>query len=139
MIEATTEEGPAVGLLARGRQRALRLLAADEVVVASLQGIEAEGRRRRFVLVTDRRLLVGSARGEEPTDLALIGTTARFETARSRLIIDSDGAEIALRDVDPGPARALVAVLDQHRGPSDVGGPARPGVRVLDGVAHDTA
>lgn len=127
-----------MGLLERGRRRALRELHDGEVVVASLTGIEADGRRRRFVLVTDRRVLVGSARGDGPVELDLDDLVASFETSGGLLTLRRDGTEVVLRDVDEVPARALVGVIAQHRRGGQ--GQARstpPGVRVIRDVAGD--
>ena len=106
-----------MGLLDRGIHRALRHLDDGEVVVASLTGLEAEGRRRRFVVVTDQRLLIGSARGDTPTDLPLHTVSAHFDGRTRRLSIEASESATALREVDELAARALVEFVAQHRQP----------------------
>lgn len=103
-----------MGFLDRGVRRAFRHL-DDEVVVASLVGREGDGRRRRFVVVTERRVLVGSPRGERPVDLGLDGVTARFERPGRLLTLRQGDVEIVLRDVEEVAARALVEVITMRR------------------------
>ncbi len=122
-----------MGLIDRGVRRALHGLASDEMVVASLCGHEADGRRRRFVLVTDRRILVGSARGDAPLDLPLPGTSAGFDRAGRLLSLRRDAEEVVLRDVDELAARAVVEVVMRYRRPSPQAAPTSvAGVRVVD-------
>jgi hypothetical protein len=104
-----------MGLLERGRRRTLQELDPSEVVVASLSGVEAHGRRRRFVLLTDRRLLVGSTRGEAPVELGLDDLEAEMERSTGILTLRCAAERVALRDVDEVAARALVAVVAHHR------------------------
>ena len=125
-----------MGLLDRAIRRALRDLDDGEVVVASLTGLEAEGRRRRFIVVTGRRMLIGSARGDAPTEFALHTVTARFDRSARRLSIEADGSATTLREVDELAARALAEVVAQHRHPQpEREGAAPGGVSVIDDLA----
>jgi hypothetical protein len=129
-----------MGLLDRGIRRALRDLDDGEVVVASLTGLEAEGRRRRFIVVTGHRMLIGSARGDEPTELALHSVTARFDRGARRLSIDAGESETTLREVDELAARALVEVVAQHRQPqADRRDEIPRGVTVIDDLADGSS
>ncbi len=129
-----------MGLLDRGIRRALRHLDNDEVIVASLTGIEADGRRRHFVVVTDHRVLVGSARGDAPADQPLHKVTARFDGHRGLLTIEADESETVLREVDELAARALVEVVSQHRQPRpEQAGDVPAGLTIIDDLADGSS
>lgn len=129
-----------MGLLDRGIRRALRHLDDGEVVVASLTGIEADGRRRRFVVVTGHRVLVGSARGEEPVDHSLDEVDAHYDRRGGRLTLQTRESETVLRDVDELAVRALVEVVAQYRRPTPTTGPGSPGgVTIIDDLGEDSS
>lgn len=95
--------------------RATHQLAPDESLVASAAGIEADGRRRGAVLVTDRRVLVVWKRGAETHELSLDDATAQRSHPGELLTVAGPGLEVALRAVEPEAADQVVAVLTEHR------------------------
>jgi hypothetical protein len=96
-------------------QRVLGPLQGDEVLVASVAGIEADGRRRRMIVVTDRRIRVGGFRGDAPLELSLTGATCSYDRNGALLTLRQGEDEVMLRGVDEIPARALVELLANHR------------------------
>jgi hypothetical protein len=86
----------------------------DEVPVVCVMGREAEGRRRRLVLLTDRRILVLGRRAEAPVVVGADVVRADHDRMRGTLRLTSDGVEVGLRDVDPAAATLLVDHL-RHR------------------------
>jgi hypothetical protein len=96
-------------------RRARRHLDGGEALLASAMGVEDGGRRRRVVLVTDRRVIVAWTR-PSPPDVLPHSCRARYEL--DRLVLTTDDDEVALTAVDPDDARQIVALLSQrHRQP----------------------
>lgn len=108
-----------------------RFLDDAEVVVASVAGTEIDGRRRRVVVVTDRRIVVVWVRGGPPLEVALDGAWCRYDATGGVLLLGGGASEVGLRDVDPSAARALAGLLTQRR-PRVPGGPT-PSLRVVGG------
>jgi hypothetical protein len=108
----------------RAIRRARRHLADGEGIVATAFGIEADGRRRHLVLLTDRRLLVANLRTDAPRELDPDGTTGEFDPTGDLLTLRDSAQEVVLRGVAPVAARQLIAQLGQRRPrPADDGTP----------------
>ncbi|MEX0834730.1 MAG: hypothetical protein WD010_01465 [Nitriliruptor sp.] len=108
-------------------RRVHQLLADGEALVASLAGYEVDGRRRRFVAITDRRALAGWFRSPAPEEFPLDGLEASFDPATSVLTLRHGDDTAALRDVPAVSAHAIVDLLSHRQPPppeSDAG--ARP-------------
>jgi hypothetical protein len=116
----------------RAVSRASRHLAGGEVLVASAMGVEEEGRRRRVVLLTDRRLLVTSLRTDAPTELPLDGTRIHHDPGELRLTVTNGERELVVRDVDAADAQHLAGTLGQRqrRGAGRSRAPV-PNVRII--------
>jgi hypothetical protein len=99
----------------RAIRRARRHLADDEGIVATALGLEADGRRRQVVLLTDRRLLVVAVRGGAPLELDPDGTRSCFDTVGKLLTLVDGGDEVVLRNVDLREGRQLLALLALRR------------------------
>ena len=72
-------------------RRIVSELGPEEGIVASCLGIEVDGRRRRLVVLTDRRLFVAWARG---------GTHTFLARAQAGCTYDPDGGVLTLADAD---------------------------------------
>lgn len=94
-------------------RRARRHLDGGEALLASAVGVEDGGRRRRVVLVTDRRVVVAWTRPSPPV-LLPHGCQAQYE--HDRLVLTTDDVEVAVTAVDPRDARQVIALLSQRRG-----------------------
>jgi hypothetical protein len=99
----------------RAVRRARRHLADGEGIVATALGIEADGRRRHVVLLTDRRLLVSNLRTDPPVQLDPDGTRGEFDPTGDLLTLRDDDRELVLRGVEPVSARQLLGLLGQRR------------------------
>lgn len=97
-------------------RRVHQLLADGEAIVASLAGYEVDGRRRRFLAVTDRRAIVGWFRSTPPDEFPLDGLEASLDAATNVLTLRHDDEVAALRDVHALSAAAIVDLL-AHRQP----------------------
>lgn len=95
----------------RGVRRARRHLSDGEVVLASATGLEGDGRRRRVVVVTDRRVLVTPMRGDASVEFPLDGSTCRYQRAGGRLTLGSDEHDLVVREVDELASRTIVELL----------------------------
>jgi hypothetical protein len=114
----------------RAIRRARPHLAWDEGIVATAVGLEADGRRRQVVLLTDRRLLVVAVRGGTPLELDPDGTRSSFDTVGKLLTLVDGADEVVLRNVDVRAGRQLLALLALRR-PRGLD-PDRPGtVRIV--------
>jgi hypothetical protein len=104
-------------------RRARRHLDGGEALLASAVGVEHEGRRRRVVLVTDRRVIVAWTRPSPPV---VLPHSCRARHEHDRLILTSDDVDITLDAIDPQDARQVVALLSRRHGQplSDRMGPA---------------
>jgi hypothetical protein len=112
----TTGGSPLDGI-ERAIRRARRHLADDEGIVATAPGLEADGRRRQVVLLTDRRLLVVAVRGGAPLELDPDGTRTSFDTVGKLLTLVDGEDEVVLRNVDLRAGRQLLALLALRRPP----------------------
>lgn len=92
-------------------RRASRHLDPEEVVLASVVGREADGRRRRVVLVTDQRVLISGTRGDEPMAWSLDEASASFGLHGGLLTLRNEAQEVAVRDIDEMAARSIVQLL----------------------------
>ncbi len=103
----------------RNVPRVRRHLKDGEVLVSSVAGVEADGRRRRLVVVTDRRICISWFRGGPPVEFGLEGAEAEFDPTGRLLTVRQGDEEVMLRDVDEMAARALVELLScyRHRSP----------------------
>jgi hypothetical protein len=115
----------------RAVRRARPHLGDDEGIVAMALGIEADGRRRQLVLLTDRRLLVVGLRSDPPTPLDPDGTRGSFDPTGDLLTLRDGEDELLLRDVDPAAGRRLLALLDQRRSPRNAETDLHPTVRIV--------
>lgn len=104
-----------MALVDRGVRRLLRHLDDNEAVVASLTGVESDGRRRRLVIVTERRILVGWVRGDPPLELNLDGAKCRYDDQGALLTLEQGEHEMVLRSVDELAGRALADLVANHR------------------------
>jgi len=94
-------------------RRARRHLDGGEALLASAVGIEDGGRRRRIVLVTDRRVVVAWSRPAPPVVLPA-GCSARYD--HDRLVLAAKDVEVVVTAVDPADARQIVGLLAQRHG-----------------------
>jgi hypothetical protein len=99
----------------RAVRRASHHLATYEALITSAIGLEADGRRRQVVLLTDRRVLLVGFRGEEPVALSREGCIAEYDTIGGLLSIRQGGRRIQIRDVDADVAARLMTLLRRHR------------------------
>lgn len=97
----------------RAVRRVREHLDGTEALVGSAWGIEADGRRARVVVVTDRRVLVGWRRPAAPDVLA---PTARasWDPREGLLTLDDGEVTVRLRDVDRREGQQVVDLL-RHR------------------------
>ena len=102
--------------LDRAMHEAREHFAVDEVPVVCVLGREAEGRRRRLVVLTDRRLLV-VGRGTEPL-IELSADLARptYDLTVGTLRLEDPERTVTVREVEPGPAALLADLLSWRRG-----------------------
>jgi hypothetical protein len=98
-----------------GVHRAWRCLDPGEVVLASVVGIEADGRRRRIVLLTDRRIVAVWRRGGPPVVLGYSGATCGYDRSGGLLTFASGDDEVVLRDVEAHVARTAVSLVTTRR------------------------
>lgn len=116
----------------RAVRRTRQHLDRNEALLVSAWGVEADGRRARIVVVTDRRVLVAWRR-PAPPQLLSPATTAVYDRAEGRLTLVDGDEVVRLRGVDPREGQQVVALLDrQHDRPLSerIGDPFH--VRVLD-------
>lgn len=99
----------------RAVRRVRQHLEGDEALLASAWGVEAEGRRARVVVVTDRRVLVGWRR-PAPPDVLAPSATATWEPREGLLTLADGDTTLQLRDVDGREGRQVVQLLE-HRAP----------------------
>lgn len=81
----------------------------DEIVIASCMGRESDGRRRRFVVLTDRRLFVGWARGSSRTMFARNQTQCTY--GDGQLTLRDPYSEVTLRDVAAREGHTLTQLI----------------------------
>lgn len=95
--------------------RLMRRVAAelepDEAIVASCLGVEADGRRRRLVVLTDRRLFVAWARGGAHTFLVREQAGCTFEEDGGRLTLGDAEHEVVLRGVSQMSGRTMAQLI----------------------------
>jgi hypothetical protein len=91
-------------------RRASRKLADGETLIVSIPAFEADGRRRRIVLVTDRRVLVVGLRKEPTLDFPL-SAACSYDRTGGLLTFTTGGDEVAIRDVDEIAGRSIVEFL----------------------------
>ena len=96
----------------RAVRRVRQHLDRDEYLQVSAWGVEADGRRARVVVVTDRRVLVGWRRPAPPDELSS-RTRASFDRAQGQLTLVDGDTTVCLRDVDAREGRQVVALLDR--------------------------
>lgn len=121
-----------MGRVDRAVRRARQHLDVDEVLLVSAWGVEADGRRARVVIVTDRRVVVGWRR-PSPPDVLAASATATFDRRQRLLELHDDDTVVRLRDVDAREGQQVVALLHRrHDRPlaERIGSPFH--VRVLD-------
>lgn len=99
--------------LDRAVRRVRQHLEADEGLLASAFGLEAEGRRHRVVVVTDRRVVVGWRRGAVPDVLGMT-TTGTYDRAEGRLELTDGDHVVVLREVDRPEAERVLRVLGRR-------------------------
>jgi hypothetical protein len=99
----------------RAVRRARQHLADDEGIVATALGIEADGRRRQLVLLTDRRLLVAGLRSTPPHAMDPDATRGAFDPTGDLLSLREGDDEILLRAVERTAAQRLLVLLEQRR------------------------
>jgi hypothetical protein len=99
----------------RAVRRARQHLADDEGIVATALGIEADGRRRQLVLLTDRRLLVAGLRSAPPRAMDPDATRGAFDPLGDLLTLRAGDDEVLLRGVDRAAAQRLLVLLEQRR------------------------
>jgi hypothetical protein len=97
----------------RAIRRARQHLDRDEALLASAWGLEADGRRARVVVVTDRRVLVAWRRPSPPDELGM-ATTATYDRGDGVLALVDGDTTIRLRDVEPRDGRQVVQLLDRR-------------------------
>lgn len=117
----------------RAVRRVRQHLDGTEALVASAWGVEADGRRARVVVVTDRRVLVGWRR-PAPPDVLAPAPSVSWDTREGLLTLEDGDVTVRLRDVDRREGQQVVDLL-RHRAPRPlaerIGDPFH--VRVLGG------
>ena len=103
-----------MAITTRGARRVQHLLDDFEAIVTSLTGVEVDGRRRRVVLLTDHRLLVGWLRDQPPLQLDPDTVRGSYDPSGGVLTLADDTSEVALRSVDVVAARSLLDLLGQR-------------------------
>lgn len=96
----------------RAVRRVRQHLDRNEYLQVSAWGVEADGRRARVVVVTERRVLVGWRRPAPPDELSLT-TTAIYDRAEGLLTLVDGDTTVRLRGVDAREGRQVVALLDR--------------------------
>ena len=107
----TSDQGLMMSRLDRAVHELRDQFAPQEVPVVSLLGREAEGRRRRLVVLTDHRLLVAGRRTEPVVVLSPDLCTISYDDATGRLRLEDPDQTVVLREVAPLPARLLRDLL----------------------------
>lgn len=102
-----------MGRVDRAVRRARQHLDRDEALLASAWGVEADGRRARVVVVTDRRVVVGWQRPATPDVLAATAT-ATFDRRGGILELQDGDTVVRLRDVDPREGQQVVGLLERR-------------------------
>lgn len=97
----------------RAVRRVRQHLDGTEALVASAWGVEADGRRARVVVVTDRRVLVGWRRPAAPDVLAPTAQTS-WDPREGLLTLEDGDVTVRLRDVDRREGQQVVDLLG-HR------------------------
>lgn len=97
--------------LDRALHQARHHFADGEIPVACVLGREADGRRQRLVVLTDRRLLVTGRRTEPLVELAVDGCALRLDVRAATLQFDDPAGTVRLRDVCPISAQVLRDLL----------------------------
>lgn len=117
----------------RAVRRARQHLDDTETLLVSAWGIEAEGRRRRVVVVTEQRVLVAWRRPGSPEVLSA-STSATYDRRDGLLVLTDGDTVVRLRAVEPREGRQVVQLLDRrHERPlaERIGSPFH--VRVIPG------
>lgn len=97
----------------RAVRRVRQHLDDNETLLVSAWGIEADGRRHRVVVVTDRRVLVAGRRPGPPESLSA-SASASYDRVEGLLVL-TDGDTVArLRAVEPREGRQVVQLLDRR-------------------------
>jgi hypothetical protein len=99
----------------RAVRRARQHLADDEGIVATALGIEADGRRRQLVLLTDRRLVIAGLRSTPPRTMDPDAAQGAFDPTGDLLTLQDGEDEVVLRGVDRAAAQRLLVLLEQRR------------------------
>jgi hypothetical protein len=99
----------------RAVRRARQHLADDEGIVATALGIEADGRRRQLVLLTDRQLVVSGLRSASPRTMDPDAAHGAFDPTGGLLTLQDGEGEVVLREVDRAAAQRLLVLLAQRR------------------------
>ncbi len=122
-----------MSLSSRETRRVHHLLADGETLVASLTGYEVDGRRRRFVAITDRRALAGWFRSTAPEEFPLDGLEGSFDPATNVLTLRHGDEVATLRDVQAVSAHAIVDLLSHRQPPAPEGddGDRPPRIRIF--------
>jgi hypothetical protein len=115
----------------RAVRRARQHLADDEGIVATALGIEADGRRRQLVLLTDRRLVIAGLRSAPPRTMDPDGVRGDFDPTGELLTLHDGDDEVVLRGVDRGTAQRLLALLQQRHRTSSPAADAPGTVRIV--------
>jgi hypothetical protein len=103
----------------RAVRRARQHLADDEGIVATALGIEADGRRRQLVLLTDRQLVIAGLRSATPRTMDPDTARGEYDATGDLLTLQDGEGEVVLRGVDRAAAQRLLALLQQrHRAAS---------------------
>ena len=102
--------------LDRAMHEARTHFTVDEVPVVCVLGREAEGRRHRLVVLTDRRLLV-VGRGTEPLiEMSADLTRPVYAVSDQTLHLEDPVRTVVIREVEAGPAALLADLLRWRRG-----------------------
>lgn len=101
----------------RAVRRVRQHLDGGETLLVSAWGIEADGRRRRVVVVTDQRVLVAWRRPGPPEVLS-VSTSATYDPREGMLVLTDGDTVVRLRAVEPREGRQVVQLLDRgHQRP----------------------
>lgn len=97
----------------RAVRRTRQHLDDTETLLVSAWGIEAEGRRRRVVVVTEQRVLVAWRRPGSPEVLSA-STSATYDRRDGLLVLTDGDTVVRLRAVEPREGRQVVQLLDRR-------------------------
>lgn len=97
----------------RAVRRVRQHLDDNETLLVSAWGIEADGRRHRVVVVTDRRVLVAGRRPGPPESLSA-SASASYDRVEGLLVLTDGDTVVRLRAVEPREGRQVVQLLDRR-------------------------